>query len=57
MDGIPTVDFSSLSTLVDVEGLKKDQLTLAAEQFMNAFSTFRVVRLINTGLNNELVGP
>jgi len=56
MDGIPIIDFSSLPTLDDVENLNKDQLKSVAEQFMNAFTTVGIVRLINTGLNDTLVG-
>ena len=56
MDGIPIIDFSSLPTLDDVENLNKDQLKSAAEQFMNAFTNVGIVRLINTGLNDTLVG-
>ena len=56
MDEVPVVDFSSLSLSVDGEKLNECDLKAAAQQFMNAFDTLGVVRIIDTGLNQELVG-
>jgi len=55
MDGIPIVDFSPMSLSVDDERLNECDLKSAAEQFMKAFTTCGVVRLINTGLNEQTV--
>ena len=55
MDDIPTVDFSSLSLPINDERLMESDLKAAAGQLMNAFDTFRVARLCNTGLNEQLV--
>jgi len=56
MDVIPTVDYSPLSLSIDGEKLNEYDLKSFGEHLVNAFTTFGVVRLSNTGINEELVG-